>query len=46
MGYCNGNRINFYFVKLGDLGNISSSDHSLSITGVANDLILGNIAIF
>lgn len=45
MGYCNGNRINFYFVKLGDLGNILSGQHTIEITGVANDLILGNIAV-
>ena len=46
MGYCNGNRINYYFVKLGELGSLSTGDHSLVITGVANDLVLGNIAIF
>ena len=45
MGYCSGNRTNYYFVKLGDLGNISAGEHTITINGVANNLILGNIAV-
>ena len=46
MGYCSGNRINFYFVKLGDLGTLATGQHTIEITGEKNDLILGNIAVF
>ena len=45
MGYCSGNRTNYYFVKLGDLGNVLTGEHSITITGLANNLVLGNIAV-
>ncbi|MBO7615464.1 MAG: tyrosine-protein phosphatase [Bacilli bacterium] len=45
MGYCSGNRTNYYFVKLGDLGAMTAGQHIISVTGAANNLILGNIAI-
>ena len=45
MGYCSGNRTNYYFVKLGDLGAIGAGNHTITVTGVAYNLILGNIAI-
>ena len=45
MGYCSNNRVNYYFVKLGDLGNVLSGQHTITVTGVANNLILGNIAV-
>ena len=44
MGNCN-SRKNFYFVKLGDLGNLGIGKHNLKIYGVANNLILGNVAV-
>jgi len=45
MGYCSNNRTNFYFVKLGDLPILSAAEHTIAITDVANNLILGNVAI-
>ena len=45
MGYCSGNRTNYYFVKLGDLGAMTAGPHTINITGAANNLILGNVAI-
>ena len=44
-GQCNGNRTNYYFVKLGDVGNLSVGEHTVVVTGVANDVILGNLAL-
>ncbi len=44
-GTCSNNRVNFYFVKLGDLGELSVGEHTVVITGVANNLILGNLAV-
>ena len=45
MGYCSSNRTNYYFVELGDLGILGAGQHSIVIKGVANNLILGNVAI-
>ena len=45
MGNCNGSRVNYYFVKLGDLGNLLSGQHTITVVGVSNNLILGNIAV-
>ena len=45
MGYCGGSRTNFYFVQLGELGALTAGPHTISVTGAANNLILGNIAI-
>lgn len=46
MGCCgNGTRTNYYFVKLGDLGNVLSGQHTITVVGVSNNLILGNIAV-
>ena len=45
MGYCSNNRTNYYFVKLGDLGALTAGQHTINITGNANNLILGNVAI-
>ena len=44
-GSCGSNRVNYYFVKLGDLGELSVGEHTVVITGVANNLILGNLAL-
>ena len=43
-GTCSNNRVNYYFVKLGNLGELSVGEHTVVITGVANNLILGNLA--
>ena len=45
MGRCSNNRTNYYFVKLGDLGTLAAGQHTIEITGVANSLILGNVAV-
>ena len=45
MGNCNGSRVNYYFVKLGDLGNLLSGQHTITVVGVSNNLILGNISV-
>ena len=44
-GTCSNNRVNYYFVKLGDLGELSVGEHTVVVTGVANNLILGNLAL-
>ncbi|MBO7614502.1 MAG: tyrosine-protein phosphatase [Bacilli bacterium] len=44
-GTCGSGRVNYYFVKLGDLGELSVGEHTVEITGVANNLILGNLAV-
>ena len=44
-GSCSGNRTNYYFVKLGDAGELTAGEHTVVVTGVANDVILGNLAL-
>ena len=38
-------RTNYYFVKLGDVGDLSVGQHTVVVTGVANNIILGNLAL-
>ena len=38
-------RTNYYFVKLGDVGDLSVGEHTVVVTGVANNIILGNLAL-
>ena len=38
-------RTNYYFVKLGDAGELTAGEHTVVVTGVANDVILGNLAL-
>lgn len=38
-------RTNYYFVKLGDVGDLSAGEHTVVVTGVANNIILGNLAL-
>ena len=45
LGNCKNSRTNYYFVKIGDLGDLSVGEHTVVITGLANNLILGNLAI-
>ena len=44
MGNCN-NRVNYYFVKIGDTGALSAGTHTVVLTGVANDLIIGDVSV-
>ena len=46
MGYCDGNRTNYYFVPLGEVSNLSAGEHTITIRGVANDMKLGRLSIF
>ncbi|MCR5309189.1 MAG: tyrosine-protein phosphatase [Bacilli bacterium] len=46
MGYCDGNRTNYYFVPLGEVNNLSAGEHTIKISGVANDMKLGRLSIF
>lgn len=43
-GTCS-NRTNYYFIKLGDVGELTAGEHTVVVTGVANDLVLGNLAL-
>ena len=43
MGNCN-NRVNYYFVKVSDTA-IDAGSHTIVLTGVANDLILGGVSL-
>ena len=38
-------RTNYYFVKLGDVGELTAGEHTVVVTGVANNIILGNLAL-
>lgn len=44
MGNCS-NRVNYYYVKIGDVSNLSAGEHSIKVTGIANNMSLGNIAV-
>ncbi|MCQ2086763.1 MAG: tyrosine-protein phosphatase [Bacilli bacterium] len=45
MGKCN-NRVNYYFVKLGEVTVNGAGQHTLVVKGLQNDMNIGNIAIF
>ena len=44
MGNVN-NRVNYYFVKIGTVENLSDSDHEIVIKGLANNMNLGYITV-
>ena len=45
MGNCAG-RVNYYFVKVAELSNLAAGPPSITITGLANSMNIGGIAIF
>lgn len=46
MGYCSGNRTNYYFVPLGEVTNLAAGEHTIKISGLANDMKLGRLSVF
>lgn len=44
MGNCS-NRTNYYFVKLGELSNLSAGDHAITVTGKSNDMKLATLSV-
>ena len=46
MGYCSGNRTNYYFVPLGEITNLAAGEHTIKISGLANDMKLGRLSVF
>ena len=40
------NRTNYYFVPLGEVSNLSAGEHTIKITGLANNMKLGRLSIF
>ena len=40
------NRTNYYFVPLGEVSNLSAGEHTIKITGLANDMKLGRLSVF
>lgn len=45
MGNISG-RTNYYFVPLGEVSNLSAGEHTIKITGLANNMKLGRLSVF
>ena len=39
------NRVNYYFVKIGNTASLSAGSHTVVVTGIANSLNLGNVSV-
>ena len=39
------NRVNYYFVKIGNVSSLSAGSHTVVVKGLANNLIIGNISV-